>query len=166
MYVVKDLVPDMNHFYDQYRSVQPWLQRTDEDKLGSGDKQLLQSTGDRQKLVSFIHSKLVYIVLFEAYIYFFLTSVTQDGLYECILCACCSTSCPSYWWNADRYLGPAVLMQAYRWIIDSRDQSTKERLDKLRDPFFVYRYEVRLNFSGFGHIFYVKIFFLPGATPS
>ena len=63
----------------------------------------------------------------------------QDGLYECILCACCSTSCPSYWWNADRYLGPAVLMQAYRWIIDSRDQSTKERLDKLRDPFSVYR---------------------------
>ena len=52
-----------------------------------------------------------------------------DGLYECILCACCSTSCPSYWWNGDRYLGPAVLLQAYRWLIDSRDEATGERLD-------------------------------------
>ena len=69
----------------------------------------------------------------------------QDGLYECILCACCSTSCPSYWWNADKYLGPAVLMQAYRWMIDSRDQSTKERLDKLRDPFSVYRCHTIMN---------------------
>merc|ERR1712098_222710 len=76
MYVVKDLVPDMNNFYQQSRSIQPWLQRDDEAE---------------RKL---------------------------DGLYECILCACCSTSCPSYWWNGDRYLGPAVLMQAYRWIID------------------------------------------------
>merc|ERR1712156_53688 len=93
MYVIKDLVPDMNNFYQQYKSIQPWLQRNDEDQLGSGEKQLLQSTDDRAKL---------------------------DGLYECILCACCSTSCPSYWWNADKYLGPAVLMQAYRWMIDSR----------------------------------------------
>ena len=77
-----------------------------------GDQQLLQSVEDRAKL---------------------------DGLYECILCACCSTSCPSYWWNGDRYLGPAVLMQAYRWIIDSRDAHQEERLDKLRDPFSVYR---------------------------
>merc|ERR1711973_17675 len=96
MYVIKDLVPDMNNFYQQYKSIQPWLQRNDEDQIGSGEKQLLQSTEDRAKL---------------------------DGLYECILCACCSTSCPSYWWNADKYLGPAVLMQAYRWMIDSRDQS-------------------------------------------
>merc|ERR1711884_186573 len=97
MYVIKDLVPDMNNFYQQYKSIQPWLQRNDEDQLGSGEKQLLQSTDDRAKL---------------------------DGLYECILCACCSTSCPSYWWNADKYLGPAVLMQAYRWMIDSRDQQS------------------------------------------
>ena len=68
-----------------------------------------------------------------------------DGLYECILCACCSTSCPSYWWNGDKYLGPAVLMQAYRWIIDSRDDSTKQRLDKLRDPFSVYRCHTIMN---------------------
>lgn len=68
-----------------------------------------------------------------------------DGLYECILCACCSTSCPSYWWNAEKYLGPAVLMQAYRWIIDSRDESTLERLDKLKDPFSVYRCHTIMN---------------------
>lgn len=68
-----------------------------------------------------------------------------DGLYECILCACCSTSCPSYWWNADKYLGPAVLMQAYRWIIDSRDDLTTERLNKLKDPFSVYRCHTIMN---------------------
>merc|ERR1711953_348030 len=76
----------MNNFYQQYRSIQPWLQRDDEADRKHGDQQLLQSVDDRAKL---------------------------DGLYECILCACCSTSCPSYWWNGDRYLGPAVLMQAY-----------------------------------------------------
>ena len=68
-----------------------------------------------------------------------------DGLYECILCACCSTSCPSYWWNGDRYLGPAVLLQAYRWIIDSRDETTGERLDNLEDPFRLYRCHTILN---------------------
>jgi len=119
MYVVKDLVPDMNHFYAQYKSIQPWLQRTDEAKLGSGEDQLLQSEKDRLKL---------------------------DGLYECILCACCTTSCPSYWWNPDKYLGPAVLMQAYRWIIDSRDESTARRLDQLRyDGFSVYRCHTIMN---------------------
>merc|ERR1712156_844240 len=118
MYVIKDLVPDMNNFYQQYKSIQPWLQRNDESQLGTGDKQLLQSTDDRAKL---------------------------DGLYECILCACCSTSCPSYWWNSDKYLGPAVLMQAYRWIIDSRDQQNIERLGKLRDPFSVYRCHTIMN---------------------
>jgi len=118
MYVVKDLVPDMNNFYQQYRSIQPWLQREDEDKTKHGEQQILQSVEDRAKL---------------------------DGLYECILCACCSTSCPSYWWNGDRYLGPAVLMQAYRWIIDSRDEHSVERLDKLRDPFSVYRCHTIMN---------------------
>jgi len=116
MYVIKDLVPDMNNFYEQYRLIQPWLQR--EDGLKPGDKQYLQSVDDRKKL---------------------------DGLYECILCACCSTSCPSYWWNGDKYLGPAVLMQAYRWIIDSRDEHTEERLKKLRDPFSVYRCHTIMN---------------------
>src|SRR5579885_624241 len=68
-----------------------------------------------------------------------------DGLYECILCACCSTSCPSYWWNGDRYLGPAILLQAYRWIIDSRDENTGERLDNLEDPFRLYRCHTIMN---------------------
>jgi len=117
MYVVKDLVPDMNNFYQQYRSIQPWLQAEEKEK-SSVPQQNLQSVDDRAKL---------------------------DGLYECILCACCSTSCPSYWWNGDKYLGPAVLMQAYRWIIDSRDEQQAARLDKLRDPFSVYRCHTIMN---------------------
>jgi len=68
-----------------------------------------------------------------------------DGLYECILCACCSTACPSYWWNPDRYLGPAILLQAYRWIADSRDEATGERLDDLQDPFKLYRCHTIMN---------------------
>ncbi|CAL7947410.1 unnamed protein product [Xylocopa violacea] len=116
MYIVKDLVPDLTNFYNQYKSIQPWLQRADGREAGS--KQYLQSVEDRKKL---------------------------DGLYECILCACCSTSCPSYWWNGDKYLGPAVLMQAYRWIIDSRDTKTKDRLEKLRDPYSVYRCHTIMN---------------------
>lgn len=68
-----------------------------------------------------------------------------DGLYECILCACCSTSCPSYWWNQDRYLGPAALLQAYRWLADSRDEATGERLDNLEDPFRLYRCHTIMN---------------------
>ena len=68
-----------------------------------------------------------------------------DGLYECILCFCCQTSCPSYWWNGERYLGPAVLLQAYRWLIDSRDENTGERLDNLEDPFRLYRCHTIMN---------------------
>ena len=68
-----------------------------------------------------------------------------DGLYECILCACCSTSCPSYWWNGERYLGPAVLLQAYRWLADSRDEAAGERLDALEDPFKLYRCHTIMN---------------------
>ena len=68
-----------------------------------------------------------------------------DGLYECILCACCSTSCPSYWWNGERYLGPAILLQAHRWIVDSRDEDTGARLDDLEDPFKLYRCHTIMN---------------------
>jgi len=68
-----------------------------------------------------------------------------DGLYDCILCACCSTACPSYWWNSDRFLGPAILLQAYRWVIDSRDEAAGERLDNLEDPFRLYRCHTILN---------------------
>jgi succinate dehydrogenase (ubiquinone) iron-sulfur subunit len=119
MFVVKDLVPDMTNFYEQYRSIQPWLQTESDSKTATGQKkQNLQGIEDRKKL---------------------------DGLYECILCACCSTSCPSYWWNSDKYLGPATLMQAYRWVIDSRDEATEKRLERLRDPFSVYRCHTIMN---------------------
>jgi succinate dehydrogenase / fumarate reductase iron-sulfur subunit len=114
MAVVKDLVPDLTHFYAQYASIKPWL-RT---QSAAPAKEHLQSKQDRAKL---------------------------DGLYECILCACCSTACPSYWWNGDRYLGPAILLQAYRWIVDSRDEDTGERLDALEDPFKLYRCHTIMN---------------------
>jgi succinate dehydrogenase / fumarate reductase iron-sulfur subunit len=115
MPVIKDLVPDLTHFYAQYASIRPWI-RTQ--SPAPPDKERLQSPEDREKL---------------------------DGLYECILCACCSTSCPSYWWNGDRYLGPAVLLQAYRWLADSRDEHTGERLDDLEDPFKLYRCHTIMN---------------------
>jgi succinate dehydrogenase / fumarate reductase iron-sulfur subunit len=115
MPVIKDLVPDLSHFYAQYASIKPWL-RTQSAKPASGER--LQSKEDRAKL---------------------------DGLSVCILCACCSTSCPSYWWNGDRYLGPAILLQAYRWIIDSRDEDTGARLDELEDPFKLYRCHTIMN---------------------
>ena len=114
MQVVKDLVPDLTHFYAQYASIKPWI-RTE---TPPPDRERLQSKEDRAKL---------------------------DGLYECILCACCTTSCPSYWWNSDRYLGPAVLLQAYRWIVDSRDEDTGARLDNLEDPFKLYRCHTIMN---------------------
>ncbi|XP_042447923.1 succinate dehydrogenase [ubiquinone] iron-sulfur subunit 2, mitochondrial-like [Zingiber officinale] len=104
MYVIKDLVVDMTNFYSQYKSVEPWLKR--KDQPSTPGKEILQSKKDRAKL---------------------------DGMYECILCACCSTSCPSYWWNPETYLGPAALLHANRWIQDSRDQYTKERLDAVND---------------------------------
>lgn len=116
MYVIKDLVPDMGNFYEQYRSIEPWLQ-TKDGKL-EGQAEFLQSREDRAKL---------------------------DGMYECILCACCSTACPSYWWNADKYLGPAVLMQAYRWIEDSRDDFKDKRLAELDDAFKLYRCHTIMN---------------------
>jgi succinate dehydrogenase / fumarate reductase iron-sulfur subunit len=114
MPVIKDLVPDLSTFYEQHRSIEPWLKTTSP----TPDKEWLQSKPDREKL---------------------------DGLYECILCACCSTSCPSYWWNGEKYLGPAVLLQAYRWLIDSRDEATNERLDNLEDPFKLYRCHTIMN---------------------
>jgi len=118
MYVVKDLVTDLSHFYEQYKSIKPWLHTKTKHDLNHGE--FLQTVQDRKKL---------------------------DGMYECILCACCSTSCPSYWWNADSYLGPAVLMQAYRWIEDSRDQFTHERLEQLDDAFKLYRCKTIMNCS-------------------
>jgi len=117
MFVLKDLVPDMSNFYEQHAQVQPYLQT----KPGTDmTVENYQSKEDRAKL---------------------------DGLYECVLCACCSTSCPSYWWNADKYLGPAVLLQSYRWLADSRDAKTEERLQFLDDAFKVYRCKTIMNCS-------------------
>jgi succinate dehydrogenase / fumarate reductase iron-sulfur subunit len=115
MPVVKDLVPDLGQVYAQYRLIEPWLKA---DSPPPPDSERLQSKQERARL---------------------------DGLWECILCFCCSTACPSYWWNGDRYLGPAILLQAYRWIADSRDEATGERLDQLDDPFRLYRCHTIMN---------------------
>ena len=115
MPVVKDLVPDLTTAYAQYASIEPWLKT---ETPAPPDAERLQSPEEREKL---------------------------DGLWECILCFCCTTSCPSYWWNGDRYLGPAALLQAYRWIADSRDEHTGERLDALEDPFRLYRCHTIMN---------------------
>jgi len=115
MDVIKDLVPDFTHFYQQYASIKPWLENAE---IPADGKERLQSPKEREKL---------------------------DGLYECILCACCSTGCPSYWWNSDKFLGPAILLQAYRWLADSRDQAAEPRLDALDDPFALYRCHTIMN---------------------
>jgi succinate dehydrogenase (ubiquinone) iron-sulfur subunit len=125
MHVVKDLVPDMFNFYEQYSSIKPYLQRK-KPQAGAGTepsrakitKEHLQSKEQRAKL---------------------------DGLYECIMCACCTQACPSYWWASEKYLGPAVLQQAFRWIDDSRDEFTKERLEFLDDNFKLYRCHFIMN---------------------
>ena len=115
MPVVKDLVPDLNGAYAQYRAIEPWLKT---ESAPPPDSERLQSKEERAEL---------------------------DGMWECILCFCCTTACPSYWWNGDRYLGPAVLLAAYRWIADSRDEHTGERLDALEDPFKLYRCHTIMN---------------------
>ena len=114
MPVIKDLVPDLTHFFRQLASIEPWLKR----KESTGLTENTQTVDERNRL---------------------------DGLYECILCACCSTSCPSYWWNSERYLGPAALLQANRWIVDSRDMATEERLEQLDDTFKLYRCHTIMN---------------------
>jgi len=113
--VAKDLVPDLTQLYAQYRSIEPWLKT---DTPPPPDEERRQSKEERAKM---------------------------DGMWECILCFCCSTACPSYWWNGDRFLGPAILLAAYRWISDSRDEATGERLDNLEDPFRLYRCHTIMN---------------------
>ena len=115
MPVVKDLVPDLSNFYAQYASIKPWIQTR---TPAPPDRERLQSKADQEKI---------------------------NEPSACILCACCSTACPSYWWNSDRYLGPAALLAAYRWIVDSRDEATGERLDALDDPFKLYRCHTIMN---------------------
>lgn len=112
--VVRDLIVDMEPFFDQYKRVKPFLQNTEK----MPEKERLQSPEERAKL---------------------------DGLYECILCACCTSSCPSYWWNPDKFVGPAGLLNAYRFVADSRDTQKAERLDALKDPFSVFRCRSIMN---------------------
>jgi succinate dehydrogenase / fumarate reductase iron-sulfur subunit len=115
MKVVKDLVPDLTAAYAQYADIEPWL-KTDSPAPSEGER--LQSPEERKEL---------------------------DGLWECIMCFCCSTSCPSYWWNGDKFLGPATLLQSYRWIADSRDEHAGERLDALDESFRLYRCHTIMN---------------------
>lgn len=115
MAVIKDLVVDQKKAFEQYASINPYLQTK---QPSDPDKERLQSPQERDQL---------------------------NGLWECILCFCCSTSCPSYWWNEDKFLGPATLLQAYRWVSDSRDEYTGERLEDLEDPFKLYRCHTIMN---------------------
>ena len=115
MPVVKDLVPDLTRFYAQYASIKPWLMTK---TPAPADSERLQSKEEQERI---------------------------DMPGACILCACCSTGCPSYWWNSDRFLGPAALLAAYRWLADSRDEATGERLYELEDPFRLYRCHTIMN---------------------
>ncbi|MDQ7058655.1 MAG: succinate dehydrogenase iron-sulfur subunit [Ghiorsea sp.] len=114
MPVTRDLVVDMNHFFDQYKQIKPWLQSN----TPKPEHERLQSPVERAEL---------------------------DGSYECILCGCCTASCPSWWWNGDKFLGPAALLQANRWLKDSRDDAAGERLDMLEDSFKLYRCHQIMN---------------------
>ncbi|PLC55182.1 succinate dehydrogenase iron-sulfur subunit [Pollutimonas nitritireducens] len=112
--VVRDLIVDMTHFFNQYHSIKPFLINDQPPP----EKERLQTPEARDEL---------------------------NGLYECILCACCSTACPSFWWNPDKFVGPAGLLQAYRFIVDSRDEATGERLDNLEDPYRLFRCHTIMN---------------------
>lgn len=136
MPVVKDLIVCMKHFYLQYKSINPFLQKHNVSFIIDNLKDKL--------LFSFLNNVNLTISLpkkeniqFDRHL--------LNGLYECILCACCSTSCPSYWWNKDRYLGPAILLQSYRWLIDSRDDFFFSRLAQVNDPFKIGRCHTILN---------------------
>lgn len=112
--VVRDLIVDMTHFFNQYHSIKPFLINDQPPP----ERERLQTPEARDEL---------------------------NGLYECILCACCSTACPSFWWNPDKFVGPAGLLQAYRFIVDTRDEATAERLDNLEDPYRLFRCHTIMN---------------------
>ena len=117
--LVKDLVPDLTHLYAQYALIEPWLKTTTPEP----EQERLQSPEDAEKV----------------------NGEDGKGPAACILCFCCTSGCPSHWWNGNRFLGPAVLLQAWRWLADSRDEATGERLDNLEDPFRLYRCHTILN---------------------
>lgn len=121
MAVVKDLVPDLKHIYKQYESVEPWMQN--DDPVPENGRERLQSPEDSNAL----------------------NGEDGRGPAGCILCFCCSTACPSYWWNADKFLGPSVLINAWRWIRDTRDKAKQKRLEKMKDAFSVYRCHTIMN---------------------
>lgn len=144
MPIVKDLVVSMSHFYAQYKSINPFLQ---ENKIQTFiEKELTTLISIRQN--KRIQGNAITIKLNKPK-----TENQQsikernvlDGLYECILCACCSASCPSYWWNRDKYLGPAILLQALRWVVDSRDEKMIERMQHINDEYKLYRCHTILN---------------------
>lgn len=137
MPVIKDLVVCMKHFYEQYRSINPFIQEysffdyeIDLMKINNKLQNNFWVELDAPKKENYQSKK---------------TRSFLDGYYECILCACCSTSCPSYWWNRDKYLGPAVLLQSYRWIMDTRDDYLVERVSYLNDTYRLYRCHLILN---------------------
>jgi len=134
MPIIRDLVVNMKHFYEQYKSIDPFLKISKEYNL-----EILYKHFNKKNIIIFLSkpSKENYQSIANRSLI--------DGLYECILCACCSTSCPSYWWNRDKYLGPAILLQAYRWIVDSRDLSIVQRLNLLNDHYKLYRCHSILN---------------------
>lgn len=119
MPVVKDLVPDLSNVYKQYNSIEPWLKSN----TPNPERERLQDAKDSD----------------------ILNGDDGRGPAACILCFCCSTSCPSYWWNPEKFLGPAILLNAWRWIADSRDDARNERLDQLEDPFKLYRCHTIMN---------------------
>ncbi len=112
--IIRDLIADMTHFFQQYHSIKPFVINHEP----APEKERLQSPQDRLEL---------------------------DGLFECILCGCCSAACPSFWWNPDKFVGPAGLLMAYRFIADTRDQATNERLDNLEDPYRLFRCHTIMN---------------------
>ena len=113
--VIRDLIVDMTQFFKQYHSIKPYVVN---DNPVDPQQERLQSQAERAEL---------------------------DGLYECILCACCSTACPSFWWNPDKFVGPSGLLNAYRFIADTRDTITNERLDNLNDPYRLFRCHTIMN---------------------
>lgn len=117
--VIKDLIPDVSHLIAQYSTIEPWMKT----ESTPPSRERLQSAEDAELL----------------------NGHDGKGPAGCILCFCCATSCPSYWWNGDRFLGPSILIQAYRWLADSRDEAAGERLDNLEDPFKLYRCHTIMN---------------------
>lgn len=135
MPVVKDLIVCMKHFYLQYKSINPFLLKNSISYVSEVLNKKLIELGFNSSMLLTPPKKEN--IQFDRYL--------LNGLYECILCACCSTSCPSYWWNKDRYLGPAILLQSYRWLIDSRDDFFFSRLGQLDDVYKVGRCHSILN---------------------